>query len=160
MNAFDRQLKVLKDFDHQEEAKKITIDNKDLFVDANRQNLVDGKTNEDKKITPSHTKDPYFKTPKAAKAYIRFKQKLPGIPKSSIKSPETPNLYINGFFHNSIKAVPSSKGISIDSNVVLGDKITKKFKNVLGVTTKDKIKFSNDVILTKLLDNLRKHLKL
>lgn len=160
MNAFDRQLAILKSFNFEEEAKKIVIDNKDILVEMNRQQMIDGQTNEGKDITPTHIQDPFFKTPESAKAYVRFKQKLPGIPKSSIKKPETPNLFINGFFHNSLHAVDVSSGIKIQSNIILADKITRKFKNILGVKPENRFLFGRTKVLSLLKTRFKQHTKL
>lgn len=66
----------------------------------NRQQLLEGKRRDGADITPSYFNDTYFKTRAAGRRYSDWKDKITPNPK---RRRGTPNLYINGFHHRTIK---------------------------------------------------------
>jgi hypothetical protein len=111
----------------------IIDDTKEEIVKKNRQQLLDGIKSDGTEITPSYLNDPYFKTKEAAQRYSNWKDKI--TPSNKRKS-GTPNLYINGFYHNSIKLDVKGEIFKIQSTASIGNDIERKYgENVYGLTT-------------------------
>lgn len=110
------------------------IDNtKEEIVKKNRQQLLDGVKSDGTELTPSYLNDPYFKTREAAQRYSDFKDK---ITPSNKRKKGTPNLYINGLYHNSIKIDVRGEIFKIQSTASIGSDIERKYgENVYGLTT-------------------------
>lgn len=114
------------------------------LVDLNREQLYDGKTNQDTDIRPLYIEDPYFEGDvKRAQAYSDWKDKITPNPR---RSPGVPNLYINGFFHSSIQVTVLPDTVVFKSSWSEGDDIEKKFKNIYGLGGEYKIIFLRDYL--------------
>lgn len=102
------------------------------IVAMNQQQLYDGKTILDTDIHPLYTEDTFFKTPKQAYGYIKWKQK---ITPNSNRNPNSPNLFINGYYHESLGLVQEGQMVYIRSKTggTLGAEITNKYANILGL---------------------------
>lgn len=97
-----------------------TVDDLGLI---NKDQLLAGKNNKGQDITPSYFDDPYFKSKEAAQRYSNWKDKITPNPK---RNPGTPNLFINGRYHNSRKVVMSGDRILYDASY-LGKEINQKY---------------------------------
>jgi hypothetical protein len=75
-------------------------ENKDLFLDLNREQLMEGKLSTGNDISPTYLEDPFFKTREAAQKYSDWKDKITPNPK---RKKGVPNLFITGPFHNSLE---------------------------------------------------------
>ncbi len=80
-------------------ASSVRNTSKELLA-KNREQLLEGKKRDGRDLTPSYYDDPYFKTRAAAKRYADWKWRITPNPK---RKRGTPNLFINGFFHRTIK---------------------------------------------------------
>lgn len=110
---------------HIEKEVSVIIDNtKEQILIKNKQQLMEGVKEDGNEITPSYLNDPYFKTKEAAQRYSNWKDKI--TPNSKRKS-GTPNLYINGFYHNSITINVRGEKIIIESKESIGKKIEQKY---------------------------------
>lgn len=115
--------------------KKGTFD--DFIVVKNREQMWDGLTSEKKQITPKYSQDPYFKTKEAAIKYANWKQ---NITPNTKRDPDTPNLFINGHFYNSLNNVVNATNIQVKTTSPLGSDIVKKYPTALGLINDNKMK--------------------
>lgn len=88
-------------------------DTKLYYTMMNLEQMMNGKRRDGQDITPSYWDDPYFKSYSQALAYSDWKDRIE--PFRTNRRPGTPNLYINGYYHNSIRAVVTREGISMES---------------------------------------------
>lgn len=115
--------------------------NADVLNDINKQQLYDGKGNDGQDLAPTYLNDPYFKTREAAQRYSDWKDK---ITPSSVRKPGVPNLYINGYYHNSRKVAISGTRI-LHTATYKGLEIKTKYADKLdGLAGDYKIEFVND----------------
>jgi len=157
MNKFDEILNNLKKLNPEEEGKRVISKNLSWFEKANRGQMLEGKTKDNTEITPSYLNDPFFKSPETAAKYARWKQNITPNPKRRF---ETPNLIINGYFHASVQAIAQSNGLKFDTIVSLGRKITRKFKNVLGLTNTNIALFNKEFIKPSIKQHIKNTLKI
>jgi hypothetical protein len=120
----------------------LAMEEKDFIAQANRDQLWEGKTVTDEDIRPYYSEDPYFKSPKSAAAYAKWKQKIT----PSTRGLDVPNLYINGYFYKSILAQKKDDHIENVSNVSMGNDIISEHDNIMGLNLDHKIKLSQLVI--------------
>lgn len=99
--------------------EKVIAANRDFVEMAVREQLESGLDGNEKELKPNYLNDPYFKTREEAVKYMRWKEALTPPRQSSLglrpRAVKTPNLRINGYYHQSIKAVPVSGGVRIGS---------------------------------------------
>lgn len=113
-------------------ASDLIIENKYQVLDLNRDQMLMGKNALGEDITPPYSQNTYFKKPGAAKRYAEYKRKIaPNKSLDSLRDEDTPNLFINGTFHNSLEFDESN--ISVTTGTVLGEDVTDTHKNVLGL---------------------------
>lgn len=101
----------------QAEAAREVQKNAVQIADLIREQLYCGLAG-DEPLTPSYSDDPYFKTQAQAEAYREWKMRITppaagqtlGLPP---RDADTPNLYINGYYHTRIEAVPIADGVRI-----------------------------------------------
>jgi hypothetical protein len=144
MDIDELQLR-LKNFNISDEVKKICekAGNVNWIEEANRNQLWDGKNAEDKDLSPKYSEDPYFKTREAGERYAKWKQVITPSPN---RDPDVPNLYINGAFYRKIFARIQSKFIDVITSSNLGAAIVSKYRNILGLTIKNKELFAKERI--------------
>lgn len=112
-----------------EKEVSVIIDNtKEQILIKNKQQLMEGIKGDGNEITPSYLNDPYFKTREAAQRYSNWKDKI--TPNSKRKS-GTPNLYINGFYHNTIEINVRGEKIITENKTTIGKKIEQKYGDTL-----------------------------
>lgn len=112
-----------------EKEVSVIIDNtKEQILIKNKQQLMEGIKGDGNEITPSYLNDPYFKTKEAAQRYSNWKDKI--TPNSKRKS-GTPNLYINGFYHNTIEINVRGEKIITENKTTIGKKIEQKYGDTL-----------------------------
>ena len=125
---------------------------KDVFLEINKEQLLAGKTKKGVDITPSYIDDPYFKTPGAAQRYSAWKDK---ITPSDIRTPGTPNLYINGTFHESISINVSGPIINISASFK-GNEIENKYtSDIFGLGGDFKTKYVSEDLIPVFLRKVR-----
>jgi hypothetical protein len=112
----------------------------------NLQQMLDGKTNKGLDITPSYFNDPFFKTPEAARAYSAWKDK---ISPPSNRKPGTPNYYINGYFHSTVKVEVVGEVLKIGSAATIGKLIEAKQPDLMGLSPENKKLLIEHVILPR-----------
>ena len=99
----------------------VIIENtKEQILIKNKQQLMEGIKGDGNEITPSYLNDPYFKTKESAQRYSNWKDKI--TPNSKRKS-GTPNLYINGFYHNTIEINVKGEKIITENKTTIGKKV-------------------------------------
>lgn len=101
MNPFEFARKIEKlTFDELTKfAGMAILENDNEVIGSIHGQLWDGKKGDGQNITPSYLDDPYFKTRKQAEGYRNWKN---SITKNSNRDPDTPNLFINGYFYDTI----------------------------------------------------------
>lgn len=107
----------------------------DKLAELNRKELMKGKGNDGKLLSPRHSQNPFFKTPQSALRYARWKQRI---------TPETPfdvpNLFIVGQYHGSISFQVEANRLTADASSPLAGKIEKTFRNTaLGLNPDAKV---------------------
>jgi hypothetical protein len=104
----------------------------------NLQQLLDGKTNEGLDISPTYLEDPYFKTQAQAQAYSDWKDR---ISPPSNRRKGVPNLYINGYYHNTRKVTIQGDKILYSSSYSEAPEIEQTFKNIDGLNPDSRKKY-------------------
>lgn len=97
---------------------------KDALLDLNRDQLYDGKTRDGRDLSPTYQEDPYFKTAEAAQRYSDWKDKI--TPNPNRKS-GVPNLFINGYLHNSMAVKISGQNVFYSASAPFGNEVEQKF---------------------------------
>lgn len=135
---------------------------KDFAELAIREQLESGIDGNEKELQPNYLNDPYFKTRKEALRYMRWKERITPPVQSQLglreRPVKTPNLRINGYFHNSIQAVSVDGGISLRSHGVdFAPDVEHKYGDALyklGRTARRK--FYRDYIRTSIKEYYRR----
>lgn len=165
MDLLDLQTR-LQNIDLWEILTPILEKNKDVFVELNKQQLIDGQTSKGEGIHPKYNEDPYFPhvtksgktiTAKGYAAWKSIKQKKGEIPSSSVKSYNTPNLYIKGTFHSNIYAAVNSLGIEIGAQG-FGSDFDQKFHDIFGVTEEHLDEALSDKIIDEFIEAIYQYI--
>lgn len=102
--------------------EKVIEANRDFAEMAVREQMESGLDGNEKELRPGYLNDPYFKTRKDAVNYMRWKEAITPPVQSQLglrpRPVKTPNLRINGYFHNSLQAVSVPGGLKIVSQGV------------------------------------------
>ena len=106
------------------------------MANAVREQLESGLDGNEKELQPSYLNDPFFKTRKEAVKYMRWKERITPPVRSELglreRPVKTPNLRINGYFHNSIQAVRVDGGLKVVSHGVdFAKDVENKYGNAL-----------------------------
>jgi hypothetical protein len=101
MNPFEfsRKLAKINAVEIERLAGLSIVQHSEKVVDLIRSQLWDGKKSDGQNITPSYLDDPFFKSRKQAEGYRNWKN---SITKNSNRDPDTPNLFINGYFYDTL----------------------------------------------------------
>lgn len=131
-------------------AGNIMEDNLDKLKALNLKQMMQGRNNKGELFTPTHTNNPFFKSPESAMAYARWKQRI---------WPETPfnvaNFKITGYYHESISFSRRADMISAESSASFADKIQSEFKDTtLGLNPDSKQEAWNDIIRSPMLHEM------
>lgn len=103
----------------------------EAMVSEVRRQLWNGLTGDLTPIVPSYLNDTYFKSKEEAYRYMMWKQRITPNPRRPI---QTPNLFINGYFHSSLFLSIGEDSAEVTSMVPLGDEIISKYgKDMFGV---------------------------
>lgn len=104
---------------------KVMHDNKHDLREFITEQLYSGIDGEDKELHPTYLNDPWFNSDDAgrwknnARGYMMWKKEitnpLPSYLGISARKYNVPNLIITGSFYDSIRPIPTSKGILIES---------------------------------------------
>jgi hypothetical protein len=108
-----------------EAVKQTTGDIREYNLDQ----LLNGLDNEGHFIRPSYLEDPYFDTVEEAVGYMEWKRKIS--PYSTIRPPETPNLFINGYYHSTRTVKVEGDRIVFASTFEEADEIDRKYHGKL-----------------------------
>lgn len=94
----------------------------DRMTEMQREQLFAGERSDGQPLTPSISQDPFFKSQASAMRYAgRKRRKSAGFPGDSRRGLDTPNLYINGYFHSGFHVVWGSDEVSMENtNRVVG----------------------------------------
>lgn len=116
---------------------------KEQLLEANRDQLYDGKNRLGQDITPGYLDDPYFKTKESAQRYSDWKDTITPNPD---RTKGIPNLYIVGTYHKSIKIDVS--GLSIVYTATFrGEDIERKYgENIYGLGGERKVRYTQGVL--------------
>lgn len=117
----------------QEEVVKELSSHSADIADYVREQLYSGLGG-DEPITPSYLDDPYFATQAEAEKYRDWKLKITppvasprlGLP---ARDPNTPNLFINGYYHSHIEVSQIAGGLHIGSD---GDSLAEDITSEYG----------------------------
>ncbi len=105
---------------------------KELFLEENREQLLDGKNRYGQNLSPTYFDDPYFKSRESAARYSAWKDKI--TPNANRQS-GVPNLYINGRYHNSISAKVVDGKLVVQSSFKAANKIENTYPGLYGLST-------------------------
>lgn len=104
--------------------EEVIKENESKILDEVRAQLWGGLTGDLTQIAPNYLNDPYFKTRGQAIGYMEWKQK---ITPNSRRRKETPNLFINGYFHSSLTIDYPGGEFLITSHDPMGEDIIRKY---------------------------------
>lgn len=122
---------------------------KDDLVELNREQMMEGKNKFGQNLTPSYFNDPYFKSAESAKRYSAWKDKITPNPN---RPSGTPNYFINGAYHRSIKATVQGGKIVVDSDFKGASNIESKATGIYGLSAAFKVRYID--ILKPVFNNL------
>lgn len=129
----------------------------DILVEENRDQLYDGKDRLGRDITPSYLDDPYFKSRESAQRYSDWKDTITPNPN---RTKGTPNLYIVGTYHKSIKIDVSGTSIIYKASF-RGPEIEAKYgENIYGLGGSRRLKYTEGVLKPVLVRLLKEKIQL
>lgn len=106
----------------------------DECVEQVRRQLMEGLSGSGEPLRPTYTEDPYFSSPQQAEAYVTMKKERFGV---DCPPNGSPNMYINGHFHNSLHMEVHDSECSVESTASFADEIWAKFgKENFGISDK------------------------
>lgn len=104
----------------------------DEYKDRNLEQMMSGKTKDGSDITPSYLNDPYFKSRESAQRYSDWKDRI--APYSTGRKKGTPNLFITGVYHSTVKAEVGNDGITMKSTFAEASDIERKYgRGIYGI---------------------------
>jgi hypothetical protein len=123
MNAFEfaRKLEKITPELIKQFAGESIIENSNDVTHSIKGQLWDGKKGDGQNITPSYLDDPFFETREKAIAYRNWKN---SITKNSDRDQDTPNLFINGYFYDTLFVDSGSFEVASDG---FGNPIIEKY---------------------------------
>jgi len=90
--------------------------------------MLEGKRRDGNDISPSYFEDPFFKSLESAQRYSDWKDEITPNPK---RKKGVPNLYINGFYHESIGIAVTKSGVEFNSTFADAADIERKFGSLI-----------------------------
>lgn len=148
--------------------QKVVSEKQDVLLSLNTDQMLLGRDAKGNVLTPGYTDDPYFKTPKAAKAYKDMKVKLEASHKGRMsnvqlypdKDTNTPNLIVTGPFQDAMFINVSSKAYTIGSTYVDASDINNKYNNaVFGLAPRPKAYFYNNWVHPAIVKMIKEKLR-
>jgi hypothetical protein len=103
------------------------MEENEFIISSIKGQLWDGKTGLGKDIRPYYSEDPFFKTKKQAIGYRNWKNK---ITKNPNRNPDAPNLFINGYFYNTIQSQKKGIDLEIFTDNTLGKDVESGHKDI------------------------------
>ncbi len=119
----------VKNFDVIKETSDILESIQDNILEMNRNQMWDGLTAKGEDIRPKYSENPFFKTKEQAAGYAKWKWAISS--QGSKRDIDTPNLYINGYFYESLRFKKDE--LKIVTENALGAEVTSEHKDVLGL---------------------------
>lgn len=120
----------------------------DIWIEHSiREQLWDGKNSLGEDIRPSYLEDPFFKTPEQAMAYSRWKDKITPNPN---RNQHTPNLFINGYFHSTIRLKVTKEAIIYDTNYFGKEIVNKYGDKLLGMAPLTRETYIEELLFPKI----------
>lgn len=117
---------------------------KDDLLELNKEQLYDGKLSTGADLSPSYLEDPYFKTREAAQAYSDWKDR---ITPNSNRRKGIPNLFINGYLHNSFTVEVTANSVNFNTSASFGGKVVDKFgENIWGLNSTFKAEYLREFV--------------
>lgn len=102
-----------------------------VALEANKDQLYDGKLSTGEDISPTYLEDPYFKSKEAAQRYSDWKDEITPNPR---RKKGVPNLFITGPFYASIQVQAEGGGLAYKSGFPAAPSIESKFSvNIYGL---------------------------
>ncbi|MGN6416147.1 MAG: hypothetical protein ACTHMC_01555 [Pseudobacter sp.] len=130
---------------------------KEEMLELNLEQMMEGKTRTGEDITPSYLDDPYFKSRESAQRYSDWKDEITPNPK---RTPGTPNYYINGMYHGTIKITVNGDKIEFNSDFPGARDIERKSGEIIyGLNAEKREEYINASLRKELMSNLRRILK-
>lgn len=131
MATIAEMLKRWEALDLEDIGGEVVQDTEEELLEANREQMLSGRTSEGTLITPSYSEDPYFNSKEAAMRYAQWKSRISPHPDRPI---DTPNLFINGKYHASIDLQVTGDTVNYTTNWGEGIDIENKFKDIRGLS--------------------------
>lgn len=104
--------------------REVLIDKADYLIERQQTQLWDGKNSSGEDLHPTYLQDPYFESQELARRYMAWKGE---ITPNTKRSPEVPNLYINGKFYNELDVFFNEVDIVFDGATAYAQKIVRKY---------------------------------
>jgi hypothetical protein len=137
--GIEKLMTDLEAFDFGREMEEIVNAYAPDLGDLQREQWYEGRGRDGDYIRPFYSEDPYFETPKQAKAYAAWKQKITPNPK---RPEDVPNLIINGYFYSSLKPKIEGRVFDFDTNE-FGDKVLEEHPNAAGLDPERRQEFAD-----------------
>lgn len=132
MCTIDEMLERWEKLDINKLAGEIIEQHKSEYNELNREQMWDGKDSEDNEIRPSYLEDPFFKGNRAmAQHYMEWKQR---ITPNAQRRPESPNLFINGYYYRSLDLRIDGDFIQHTNTWSEGTDIDNKYSSIRGLS--------------------------
>ena len=141
--TIQQMLNTVKKFerDMQKVVSQTFADNRAVIRKLQQDQLLLGRDSKGEPLKPDYDKDPFFKTKEGRDKYILMKGELENQHNALIrynlfprKPYLTPNLYVTGKFHRSLKVDVNGNSYRISSTWSRGKNIEKKYPTALGLS--------------------------
>lgn len=145
-------IQALETFDPEKEVATIIEGHTDKLADLQRDQWMEGRGVDGEYIRPFYSENPYFKSPEAAARYAKWKAKITPNPQ---RPEDVPNLYINGYLHDSLYAEVVGDTFKIDSDVSFSQDAFEVHKNALGLDEEKRLLFAENITLPEFKEVLK-----
>ena len=158
MGRLDRIIEGLSNFESNIEGIVMDeiMDHSEELEEMNRDQMLEGIDSYGNPIRPKYSEDPFFKTAEAARKYAEWKMRIS--PRTG-RDIDTPNLFINGFYHSGIKARLADKKIYTSNTSNFGMEVTSTFSTAEGIAPDNIAILAEKYVAPKIIQELKNILK-
>jgi hypothetical protein len=133
-----------KAFDPEKEFSGIVDDKKEELVMLQKEQMLEGRGFDGDWIRPFYSENPFFKSAASALRYAEWKQRITPNPQRPL---DVPNLFITGYFHDSIEAKMSGRAFILQPTNSFGEDVVSVHENAMGLDYDKRVTFATAIAM-------------